>query len=199
MRTPQAFPILTAALCLLAACSASTPRAAPESSTASGAPAAATPATGLEAAAAAGLANAHEPAPGLLTSGQITQAEMDALARAGYTTFVSLRLPDEEGAGWEEAYAAAQGVAFTRIPVAGEEGLTRENVEALDRVLDAAGGMHAVVYCGSGNRVGALLALRARWLDGATQENALALGRAAGLTRLEPAVTQLLASPGATP
>jgi uncharacterized protein (TIGR01244 family) len=182
------------------ACSGNAPRATPEAAgAASGPAAAAAAASALEAAAALGVPNAHEPAPGLLTAGQITEAQLDGLARAGYTTFVSLRLSDEEGAGWEEAYASGHGVTFTRIPVAGAEGLTRENVEALDRVLDAAGNTPVVVYCGSANRAGALLALRARWLDGATPEEALAFGRAAGMTRLEPVVAQLLGSGEGTP
>ena len=130
--------------------------------------------------------------PGLLTAGQISQAQLDALAQRGYTTFVSLRLPDEDGAGWEEAYAAQRGVSFERIPVAHAEGLTRENVEALDRALKAVGEGKTVLYCGSANRVGALLALRASWLEGATPEEAMALGRAAGMTRLEPDVARLL-------
>jgi len=200
MRTSPTLPFLVALVPFVVACFDNTPRATPEAAGAASEPAAAAaPASALETATALGVPNAHEPTPGLLTAGQITEAQLDGLARAGYTTFVSLRLSDEEGAGWEEAYASGRGVNFTRIPVAGAEGLTRENVEALDRILDAAGDMPVVVYCGSGNRAGALLALRARWLDGATTEEALALGRAAGMTRLEPVVAQLLGSGEGTP
>lgn len=183
---------ITVAL-LFSACS-DAPRADERASTAhtpaAAAPAAAQGAT-LATATALGVLNAAEPAPGLLTAGQITQAQLDALAAAGYTTFVSLRLPDESGAGWEEAYAASKGIAFHRIPVGGGADLTRERVEALDRILDAAGGP-AVVYCASANRVGGLLALRAHWLDGASPEDALAFGRAAGMARIEADVARLL-------
>lgn len=207
MRTPQAYPILTAALCFLAACSDSTPRAAPESAPAAGQPAAAAapaaaPAPAAEgspllaAAVAAGVLNAHEPAPGLLTSGQITREQMDALADAGYKTFVSLRFPTEQGAGWEEAYASERKVWFVRLPIEGAADLTRANVEALDQTLDAASDGPVAIYCGSSNRVGAMLALRARWMDGAPPEDALALGKAAGLTRLEPEVARLLGLAG---
>lgn len=156
----------------------------------------AAPTANLDAALALGVPYAHEPAPGFLTSGQISQAQMDALAQAGYTTFISLRLPTEEGAGWEEEYAAQHGLSFTRIPVGGAEGLTRENAEALDHVLKAAGEGKTALYCGSANRVGALLAMRAHWLDGATPEEAMAVGKAAGMTRLETEVARLL---GGTP
>ena len=38
-----------------------------------------------------------------------------------------------------EAHVAASGVSFDRLPVDRSAGLTLENVEALDRLLDAAG------------------------------------------------------------
>jgi len=199
MRIPRFAPTLVALLLLSQACSDAEPRETPGA-----APAAAEPApvllgsSALEAAVALGVLNVHEPAPGLLTAGQITEAQMEALAAAGYQTFVSLRFPTEQGAGWEEAYAAERRVFFVRLPIAGAEDLTRANVEALDQILDAAGGP-VVVYCGSANRVGALVALRARWMDGAPAEDALALGRAAGLTQLEPSVAGLLASEGGAP
>ena len=50
----------------------------------------------------------------------------------------------------------------------------------------------AVLYCGSGNRVGALIALRAHLIEGIGAEEALALGKEAGLTRLEPKVREAL-------
>ncbi len=194
-------PILAVVLLvLLAGCSDDAPRSAPESAppVADAAPVAAPP-SALEVAASLGVRNPHEPSPGLLTAGQITREQLDGLAQAGYGTFVSLRLPDEDGTGWEEAYAAERGVTFTRVPVTGAEGLTLENAEALDQVLDAAGDAPVVLYCGSANRAGAMLALRARWLEGATVEGALAFGRAAGMLRLEPTVSQLLAAAGDAP
>ena len=148
----------------------------------------------LETATSLGVPNARQPKAGLITAGQISQQQMDALAAAGYEHFISLRLPDESGAGWEESYAAERSWDFQRVPVAGSSGLTRENVEALDRILDQAGDEPTVLYCGSSNRVGALMALRAHWLEGASAEEALELGRAAGMTRLEPAVREMLGS-----
>ncbi len=145
----------------------------------------------LAAAVALGVPNAREPIPGLVTAGQPTPDQLDGLVATGYTHFVSLRPATESGAGWEEERSGAN-LDFTRIPVSGATDLTRDNVEALDRVLAEAGGAPTVLYCASGNRVGALLALRAYWLDGASATDALALGRAAGLTRLEPAVMALL-------
>ncbi len=176
---------------LTAACTAEESRQTPE------APQVAVAAASLEDAAALEVMNARMPLPQLLTAGQLTEAQLAGLAEAGFENFISLRLADENGAGWEEAYASSRSMGFARLPVAGTEGLTRENVEELDRLLDAAGDAPTVLYCGSSNRVGALLALRAFWLDGASAEEALELGRAGGMTRLEPAVDELLAAAAA--
>ncbi|MFQ5537577.1 MAG: hypothetical protein ACE5GJ_09020 [Gemmatimonadota bacterium] len=160
-------------------------------------PAAGTAATqtvsGLELARELEVYHANEPIPGVITAGQVTPEQFDALAKAGYKTFVSLRLPTERGAGWEEEHAPEVGVSFVRIPIGGPDDLTEEAARRLDRVLKEAeeeGG--AVVYCGSSNRVGALMALRARWVEGKSPEEALELGKKAGMTRLEPEVRRLL-------
>lgn len=135
--------------------------------------------------------NGRAPLPGVLTSGQLTEEQLAGLAEAGYTTFVSLRLPTEEGAGWEEARAEQLDVRFIRIPVEGADGVTEANARRLSAVLADAEGP-TVVYCGSSNRVGALFALEAFYVDGLGPEDALAVGQAAGVTRLEPRVRALL-------
>ena len=150
----------------------------------------------LEDATALGVSNARMPVAHLVTAGQLTEAQLDGLVEAGFTNFISLRLATENGAGWEEGHLASGPESFTRLPVAGSAGLTRETVEELDRLLDSAGDAGTVLYCGSSNRVGALMALRAHWMDGASPEEALALGKAAGMTGLEPAVAQLMGLSG---
>jgi len=142
-----------------------------------------------------GVGNPAMPLPNLLTSAQPTEEQFAALVDMGYSNFISLRPPTEDGAGWEESLVLDEGVSFSRIPVAGASGLTRENVEALDRILAEVADEQTVVYCASSNRVGGLLALRAYWLEGASAEDAMALGREAGLRGLEPAVAELLAEP----
>jgi len=142
---------------------------------------------------ALGDAYVAEPDPGLVTAAQPGPAQVADLRRLGYRRFISLRPADEPGAGWEEAEFTDGDARFVRIPISGAGDLTRENVETLERVLVEAGGEGAVLYCASSNRVGALLALRAHWLQGAEPEAALELGRRAGLAALEPAVRELLA------
>ncbi len=151
--------------------------------------------SGLALATSLDLQNARMPREGLLTSGQPTPEQLEALVGAGYTRVISLRPTTEEGAGWEEGRASDGGYVFHRIPIAGADDLTRANVERFADLLDQAGDVPTLAYCASGNRVGALLALEARWLDGKDAGEALEVGRAAGLTGLEPAVRELLRSP----
>ena len=130
--------------------------------------------------------------PMLITAAQPSASQMDALAAAGFEHFISLRDAGEDGAGWEEQHSAEAGVSFHRIPVRGASGLTRENVEALAELIDATEGSPTVLYCASSNRVGALLALKAYWLDGATPEDAYALGESAGMRGLSEPVRDML-------
>jgi len=141
------------------------------------------------------IPQAHQPQDNLLTSGQITREQMSALRGMGYTTFISLRPATEQGAGWEEVFAGAEGIHFTRIPIAGTEDLTPEKAALLGKEMGPAGARKVVLYCASGNRVGALLAVKAHAQDGLSAERALQLGLDAGLTRLEPAVRTLLGLP----
>jgi len=145
------------------------------------------------------LPQAHVPLENLLSSGQISKEQMLALRDLGYTAFISLRPATEEGTGWEEALAGQEGLRFIRIPIAGADDLTRENAERLGQGIAAAGTGKTAVFCASGNRVGALLALKAHTLDGLDAEASLDLGLKAGLTRLEPSVRSLLGLPGKKP
>lgn len=139
-----------------------------------------------------GVRNARMPVDGLVTAGQPTVDQMEGLARAGFASFISLRPDAEDGAGWEESHAADRSYGFARLPISGAEDLTRENVEAFAGLLDGAGDEPTVLYCASSNRVGAMLALKAFWIDGVEPEEALELGLAGGMTRLEGRVREIL-------
>lgn len=136
------------------------------------------------------------PAPQLLTAGQPTADDFRTMAAAGLKHVVNLRPPAED-AGFDEAALAAQlGLRYTLIPVAGPADITEDNARKLDAALAAAPGEPTLVHCASSNRVGALFALRAAWVQGRSTEDALAFGRTAGLTKMEPLVQQVLASKG---
>ena len=138
-----------------------------------------------------GVVNGRVPFPGVVTAGQLTESQFASLAELGYDTLVNLRPAEEEGAGWEEDFAATRGIEFHRIPVAGAQDATEANARRLAALMSAADG-GVVVYCSSANRAGALLALKAYLLDGESPEASLAIGKAAGLTRLEPHVRTVL-------
>ncbi len=141
------------------------------------------------------IANLRTPLPGVHTSGQPTPEQFAQLAAAGTTRVIQLRLATEKGTGWEEEQARAAGVQFVRLPIEGEGSLSIDNVRRFADELQAARDGDLLVCCGSSNRVGALFALQAFWLDGKSSTDALAIGKAAGLTKLEPKVRELMQAP----
>jgi uncharacterized protein (TIGR01244 family) len=138
------------------------------------------------------LPNGRQPAPDLLVGGQPT-AEQLALARSlGYTTVINLRSAEEMQDGSAgRAVAEELGMSYVEIPVASADDIQLDRAAALFAALDQATGP-TIVHCKSGNRVGALFALQAFYVDGVGLEEALEAGREAGLTRLEPVVRERL-------
>lgn len=136
------------------------------------------------------------PRAGVLTGGQPEATAWPLLADGGVGTVINLR-PDAELDGRDvAAEAATAGLDYVQIPVAGAGDVTTEKATALWQAMQAADGP-VLVHCASGNRVGALMALAAVEHEGLAPEEALALGREAGLTSLEPKVRELLELPPA--
>lgn len=144
---------------------------------------------------AALLPNERHPLPELVTGGAPTTEEgFRALAKAGYRTFVDLR-SDAEVNAEIKVVAENAGLEYRRIPIAGDQDLNLGTARTLDALLDERASYPVAIACASGNRVGALLAVKAFWLDGTPADQALALGQKSGLTRLEPSVRSLLGLP----
>ena len=138
------------------------------------------------------LPNAKQPEPDLLTGGQPSEADLRAAAAAGYKTVINLR-PGSEMAGFDESgLVESLGMHFISIPIGGGADLTEEHARRLDRAIATSNGLPVIIHCASGNRVGALLAVRANLIQGKSAQEALAFGKAAGLTTLEDAVKQRL-------
>jgi uncharacterized protein (TIGR01244 family) len=139
------------------------------------------------------IRNGRIPMQGVLSGGQPDQEQIAAAARAGFRTVINLRTEKEPGFEWEAEAVVRHGMRYVLIPVAGAEGLTRDNVERVDVALrEGIESGPVLLHCGSGNRIGAILALRERWLKGTDPQAALQYGLAAGLTRLEPTTRELL-------
>jgi len=125
-----------------------------------------------------------------VSTGQPDSEVLSIVKDAGFTTIVDLRRESEDHGMDEAAEVAALGMQFVSLPIAGGDGVTFENAAALDKILADTDGP-VLLHCASGNRVGALFALSAK-LAGATNEEALAAGKTAGLTRLEGVVKERL-------
>ncbi len=135
------------------------------------------------------LPNGRIPVEGLLVGGQPTLEQFQDAQAAGYRSVINIRTPKEPAVGREAIEAL--GMSYHTLPIAGADGLTEENARALSRMLEELEGP-TILHCGSGNRVGGLLALKAYFVDGKSPEEALQFGLDAGLTRLEPVVRERL-------
>ncbi len=136
--------------------------------------------------------NVRHPAADIITAGQPAQSDIAKLKQAGVTTVINMRTAAEYQGFDEKKAFAAEGINYVHIPVAGAQGMSRENAQKLDQALAQRNKGKAFVYCASGNRVGGLFALRAYYILEQSSEEAMRIGKAAGLTRLTPVVAAKL-------
>jgi uncharacterized protein (TIGR01244 family) len=127
----------------------------------------------------------------LVSTGQPDEEVLKLAKDAGFTAVIDLRGPSEDRGLDESAAVEALGMKYVALPVTGPDDVTFDNARQLDSILEGLEGP-VLMHCASGNRVGALMALRASQ-NGANAEDAMAAGKAAGLTRLEPVVAEKLA------
>jgi uncharacterized protein (TIGR01244 family) len=137
------------------------------------------------------LPNRKDPLAGITTAGQPTAPQLEAAAAAGFKSIIDLRGTSEDRGMDETAVAARLGMSYANLPVDGAGGVTFTNAAALDKLL-ATAKRPVLIHCSTGNRAGALLALRAM-LGGEDAATALALGTSAGLAGLKPTVEKKLA------
>lgn len=127
-------------------------------------------------------------------SAQPTVEMLAKLPAAGVRTVINLRPASETPDLDEKSVVEQAGMSYRSLPIAGVAGLTKDNVVTFDRLLGEAPEGGVLMHCASGNRVGAMMALRARWLQGKSAEESLAIGKASGLKGLEADVRVLLQS-----
>ncbi len=137
------------------------------------------------------LPAACQPVEGVIACGLPSEKELREAHAGGLRTVINL-CPAREQKFDEDALVTSLGMRYEHIPVAGAQDLTRENALRLAQILSDPESRPAVVHCASGNRVGALFALKAYFADGCDPQAAIAAGRAAGLKALEPAVAAVM-------
>ena len=139
------------------------------------------------------LPNGQVPFENTLTGGQPTFEQLKKASETGFKAVINLRtdgeLPDPEQ---ESTWVEGLGMKYFHIPVAGAEGLSLENTKLLAEALSKTENYPLVVHCKSGNRVGAIFALKAFHIDGKSIEEALLIGESAGLTSLAPTVRKIM-------
>lgn len=129
-----------------------------------------------------------------IVCGALSDEKVQALADAGVELVVSLQTDEE--LSFDEATAVEKlGMAYEQLPISGAEGLKQINMLAFDKILRQYQGKKIAMHCGSGNRVGAAIALRAGWLRGRKMDTAMERGRSHGLTSLEQEVHNRLLVP----
>lgn len=131
------------------------------------------------------------PRPGLCATGQPGSSAWAPLARAGVRTVVNLRPTAELPERDEASEVSEAGLTYVYIPISGPDALTRDAAQALQNVLVSSPST-VLVHCSTANRAGSLLALADAWFGSRDVENALALGRDAGMSTWEPTVRALL-------
>ena len=131
------------------------------------------------------------PVDGVTSAGQPDEAALEVFADVGYVAVIDIRGAGEQrGIDDEASLVEEMGMYYVPFPIEDKSAISFENARKLDALIAEHDGP-VLVHCGSGNRVGALLALRAS-LDGADDEAAIALGKEGGLTRLEGVVRERL-------
>lgn len=132
------------------------------------------------------------PVNGLRAAGQPDAEVLQRFAEAGYAAVIDLRAVDEDRGMDEKAVVEDLGLDYILLPIDDAEDVSFDTARQLDELLSGYEGP-VLVHCASSNRVGALLALRES-LAGASDDEALEVGRQSGLTRLEPLVRERLES-----
>lgn len=101
--------------------------------------------------------------------------------QAGVTTVIDLRAPAERD--WDEkAVVEGLGLAYYNVPLSGKA-FDRAAIERVEALVAAQAGKPVLIYCSSSNRAGGWLATHLVTKHGLDEEDALAAGRRAGITK----------------
>ncbi|WP_417442672.1 serine/threonine protein phosphatase [Idiomarina abyssalis] len=140
----------------------------------------------------AGIESPKQVSEKLWVMGTPSDEQLAKFADNGGDVVINLLSQKEMTESEEAAVVTRNGMAYYHVPVNGADGVTFENARMVDRILLENSDKTVLVHCASSNRVGALMALRAGWLDGMSVEKALEVGREHGMTSLEEKVKTML-------
>ena len=140
------------------------------------------------------LDNAKFPDANTVVTGKLSPEKIAKIAEAGIEHIINLQ-PDSELSFDEKSAVEAAGIHYTHLPISGADDLKQVNLLEFDKALRAHYGKKSLLHCGSGNRVGACMALRAGWLRGRKMDTAMERGKQHGLTGLEEEVRMRLLVP----
>lgn len=126
---------------------------------------------------------------GMLLGGTPSRENLEQAKQLGYKTVINLR--SRSGVEEERQIVEELGMTFVHLPVRVPEGLNGETARALTEILKSHEGFF-IVHCKEGERAAALMALRAACVEGKSSEEALAVGRRAGLRKLENKLREAL-------
>jgi uncharacterized protein (TIGR01244 family) len=129
----------------------------------------------------------------IMSGGQPSAEDIKLLQSNGFSTVINLRPPAEMAGNDEAEQVKALGMNYFQIAVAGPQDFSQENALQLDQLLNQASG-NVLVHCLSGNRVGALFALRAFFKESHDLEDSIEIGKAYGLTKAEGMIAQIIAN-----
>lgn len=106
--------------------------------------------------AVSGVANACQVLPNIITGGQPSAEQLQALKQAGGGIVLDLRDPMEPRPVSEPELVRELGMEYANVPVTAGT-LNDKTIESILEVLRKAGDKTVFFHCGSGNRVAAAL------------------------------------------
>ncbi|MCC5856165.1 MAG: hypothetical protein JJU10_10895 [Idiomarina sp.] len=141
----------------------------------------------------ADIAHIHHPVEHHFTGGQPTEAQIHALAELGVTAVINLRSINGMREIPEATWTTSRLMSYYHIPIASTADINPESVALFDQLMTKLDTEALYIHCGSSNRVGAMVALRAYWHQELNVEAAVQLGRFYGLASLEQHVRAQIA------
>jgi len=127
------------------------------------------------------MQNLQRPSETIVTGGQHSLADIAHFKADGITTIINLRGSREFDQATTRLKSKEAGIAYYNFPVSGRSEISLANAKRVDALLKKVSGK-TLIHCGSGNRVGGIMAIRAHLIEGKSREEALALGRSIGMS-----------------